>query len=576
MGELNPQAQRTAALAQLPARTWDLIVIGGGISGTGVAQQAARRGWSVLLLEQRDFAWGTSSRSSKLVHGGLRYLKEGDIKTTLHSVRERQRLLREAPGLVEPQSFLFADCAGRKPGRWLMQAGLTVYDWMAGNQGVGSSHFYADLAATQALAPGLAPPGLRGALVFQDAKTDDARLVWRVLLEAQRDGATLLNYMAVERLQAANGQVTGVVTKDALTGHTHTVQARTVVNATDAWADRLRAGVGAAPLLRPLRGSHLVLPFWRLPVAQSISFMHPQDGRPVFFYPWEGATLVGTTDLDHRLDLDVEARITAAEVAYLLDAVNDQFPAAQVTPSDISACYAGVRPVIDDGQQDASKATRDHVVRDESGLVTLAGGKLTTFRLMAQDALALAAPHAGKAFATNDAALFTPAPPLNPHWSPAVRQRLTARYGAYAADWSADAPDDDLHTVPGTQTLWLELSIAARRESVQHLDDLLLRRTRLGLLLPHGGLAHLPRIQALCTPHLAWEAARWADEAERYRALIAAHYQPPGAAQALGSQALGSDHDFAQRNSCSDPNPGTVGAVSARPRHRFQDNSIIG
>ena len=160
MGELNPSAQRAAALAQLPAQTWDLVVIGGGISGAGVAQQAARRGWSVLLLEQRDFAWGTSSRSSKLVHGGLRYLKEGDLKTTLHSVRERQRLLREAPGLVEPQSFLFADCPGRKPGRWLMQTGLVVYDLMAGQRG----HFYADLATTQMLAPGLAPTGLRGAL----------------------------------------------------------------------------------------------------------------------------------------------------------------------------------------------------------------------------------------------------------------------------------------------------------------------------------------------------------------------------------------------------------------------------
>ncbi len=527
MGDLNAAEQRATSLAQLSARTWDLVVIGGGISGAGVAQQAARRGWSVLLLEQRDFAWGTSSRSSKLVHGGLRYLKEGDLKTTLHSVRERQRLLREAPGLVEPQSFLFADCVGRKPGRWLMQAGLVVYDLMAKQR----SHFYAGLAATQALAPGLAPPNLRGALVFQDAKTDDARLVWRVLLEAQRDGAVLLNYAAAHSPQTAHGRVTGLVVQDVATGQQITVQARAVVNATGAWADRLRAGVGAAPLLRPLRGSHLVLPFWRLPVAQSISFMHPKDGRPVFFYPWEGVTLVGTTDLDHRLDLNVEASITAAEVAYLLDAVNDQFPAAQVTANDISACYAGVRPVIDDGQQDASKATRDHVVRDEAGLITLAGGKLTTFRLMAQDALALAAPHAGKAFAKDDAALFTPAPTLNPRWTPAVRQRLAARYGAYTAAWSAGACEEDLHTVPGTHTLWLELAIAAQREAVQHLDDLLLRRTRLGILLPRGGLDHLARIRQLCAPHLPWDETRWEQEVERYRALITAHYQPPGAAQ---------------------------------------------
>ncbi|MBP9059381.1 MAG: FAD-dependent oxidoreductase, partial [Rhodoferax sp.] len=152
-------AVRARGLVALSAQEWDLVIIGGGITGAGVAQQAARRGWKVLLVEQRDFAWGTSSRSSKLVHGGLRYLKEGDLKTTLHSVRERERLMREAPELVQPQSFLFADCKGRKPGRWLFQLGLTVYDIMAGQR----SHFYADLARTRALVPGLNPPAMRGA-----------------------------------------------------------------------------------------------------------------------------------------------------------------------------------------------------------------------------------------------------------------------------------------------------------------------------------------------------------------------------------------------------------------------------
>ena len=523
MGGLMPS--RAEAVKQLEAQEWDLVVIGGGISGAGVAQQAARTGWSVLLVEQRDFAWGTSSRSSKLVHGGLRYLKEGDLKTTLHSVRERNRLLREAPGLVEPQSFLFADCPGRKPGRWLMQAGLAVYDLMAGQRG----HLPANLAATQMIAPGLAPPGLRGALVFQDAKTDDARLVLRVLQEARRLGATTLNYVAASGLRLEHGRTTGLDLQDTLDGKTYGVRARCVVNATGAWADRLRAGAGSKPLLRPLRGSHLLVPFWRLPVAQSISLMHPRDGRPVFLYPWEGATLIGTTDLDHREPLDTEASITPAEVDYLVDAVNDQFPGARLTPADITACYAGVRPVLDDGQKDASKATRDHVVRDESGLITLTGGKLTTFRLMAQDALALATPHVGKPFERNDAPLFTPASLLNPRWSPAVRQRLQARYGSLAAPLCAGAQDEDLECIAGTQTLWIELALAARHEAVEHLDDLLLRRTRLGLLLAHGALEHLPRIRQLCAPHLGWSDARWQEETARYRALIAAHYQLPGA-----------------------------------------------
>ena len=523
MGELRPSDRRSQALAQLDAPTWDLVVIGGGISGAGVAQQAARRGWKVLLIEQRDFAWGTSSRSSKLVHGGLRYLKQGDIKTTLHSVRERDRLMREAPQLIEPQSFLFADCVGRKPGRWLFQLGLVMYDLMAGLR----SHGWANLATTHTLAPGLAPPKMRGALVFQDAKTDDARLVWRVLSEAQRDGALALNYVAARGLQLDAGRVCGITVQDVTTGQRYQVRAKAVVNATGAWADRLRGAVGGKPMLRPLRGSHLVVPFWRLPVAQSISLMHPRDGRPVFLYPWEGATLIGTTDLDHRADLDVEASITPQEVAYLIEAVNDQFPAQTLTPADVSACYAGVRPVVDDGTGTASQAARDHVVLDESGLITLTGGKLTTFRLMAQDALALAAPHVGQPFARNDAVMFTAVGELNPRWSASVRHRLAARYGYRAGELSLHASEADLQTVPGTNTLWLELAVAARFEAVVHLDDLLLRRTRLGILLPRGGLDHLPRIRALCEPHLDWDDAQWQAEIERYRALIAAHYTLP-------------------------------------------------
>jgi len=225
--------------------------------------------------------------------------------------------------------------------------------------------------------------------------------------------------------------------------------------------------------------------------------------------------------------LNTEASITSAEVAYLIEAVNDQFPAVALEASDISACYAGVRPVVDDGTGSASKAARDHVVLDESGLVTLAGGKLTTFRLMAQDALALAAAHVGKPFVRDNGAVFSPVGELNPRWSAAVRQRLAARYGYRAEELCADAIDAQLQTIPGTDTLWLELVLAARFEAVLHLDDLLLRRTRLGILLPRGGLDHLARIRADCEPYLNWDAAQWETEVQRYRALIAAHYQAP-------------------------------------------------
>jgi glycerol-3-phosphate dehydrogenase len=526
MGGIN----RAACWLQIESRTWDLVVIGGGISGVGVAQQAAREGWSVLLVEQQDFAWGTSSRSSKLVHGGLRYLKEGDIKTTLHSVRERQRLMREAPELIEPQNFLFALCKGRKPGRWLFQLGLMIYDKMAGQR----SHFYADLSKTRKLAPGLDPQHMQGSMVFTDAKTDDARLVWRVLTEACNDGAIAINYARATQLELGKSSKELQIV-DTTCGAAYHIKTKAIVNATGAWADRLRVPLQKKPMLRPLRGSHLIVPLQRLPVTHSISFMHAQDGRPVFLYPWEGATLIGTTDLDHKDNLQREASITPAEVQYLLDAVNEQFPTAHITRNDVNACYAGVRPVVDDGSSDASKATRDHVVLNEQGMVTLAGGKLTTFRLMAQDALELAAGHVGKAFQRNEQPLFSPTPALPPHLSAQVRHRLAARYGSRAAEilqgfnLGTDGLSDAtlLQTIPDTTTLWLELPVACQHEAVVHLDDLLLRRTRLGILLPHGAMAHMPRIRALCQPHLDWSAFVWDNEIERYRGIIERHYQLP-------------------------------------------------
>jgi glycerol-3-phosphate dehydrogenase len=526
MGALNLQGstpQRPALLAQLAQGEWDLLVVGGGITGAGLCREASRRGWRVALIEQRDFAWGTSSRSSKLVHGGLRYLKEGQFSLTLHSVRERRRLMDQAPELIEPQSFLMADCPGRKPSVRSLGLGLALYDWMAGQR----NHGYFDNHAAELLAPGLAPKDMRGVTIYHDAKVDDARLVLRVLMEAERDSALTLNYARAGALLMDGTRVSGVRMDDVESCQSFEVKARAVINATGVWADGLRAEVGGKPMLRPLRGSHLVTPYWRLPVAQSISLMHPQDGRPVFFYPWEGATLIGTTDIDHRDDLQQEASITEQEIDYLLLAVNDHFPHSALTRVDIVACYAGVRPVVDDGSGNPSKAPREHVVLDEAGLITVCGGKLTTFRTMAQDALALAADKVGKPFARDEGAVFSPAAALDPRWSGALRWRLAARYGFRAAQFGAMAENGDFETVPGTQTLWLELRIAALHEAVVHLDDLLLRRTRLGILLARGGLDHEPRIRALCQKALGWGDARWQAEVARYRALIEAHYSLP-------------------------------------------------
>jgi glycerol-3-phosphate dehydrogenase len=513
-------------MADLLALEWDLLVIGGGITGAGILLEASRRGLRALLVEQKDFAWGTSSRSSKLVHGGLRYLKAGQFGLTRESVRERESLLREAAGLVEPQSFAFGDYQGRKPGRRSMLLGLAIYDRMAGQR----ERHYHQADDFLRLAPHIRTEGLRGGICYRDAKTDDARLVLRVLHEAQQHGGAALNYLSVQSLLREGGRVSGALLRDELAGATHTVRAKATISATGAWADQLRAHGGAAPRLRPLRGSHLVLPSWRLPLAQAVSLMHPQDGRPVFAFPWEGVTLVGTTDVDHGEHLSREAAITQQETDYLLAALHDQFPALAISEDDVIATYAGVRPVIDTGKEDPSKEARDHALWLEDGLLTVTGGKLTTFRVIALDALKQARPllpHWRADLAPQPIFRAAAALPNAHRLPPGQARRLEGRYGAQAQALADAAAENELRLVPGTETLWAQLRWAARHEAVQRLDDLLLRRTRIGIQLRRGGADILPRVRAICQPELGWSDQRWTDEEAAYLALWKNHYSLP-------------------------------------------------
>ncbi|MDH4569529.1 glycerol-3-phosphate dehydrogenase/oxidase [Pseudomonas sp. BN414] len=515
---------RAAALPELASREWDLIVVGGGICGAGILREAARRGWKCLLLEQRDFAWGTSSRSSKMVHGGLRYIAKGQFGLTRASVRERQRLLAEAPGLVEPLSFVMPHRGGF-PGPRIFGGLLAVYDALAGHR----NHFYYPLQQLRYLVPGLAEGGLQGGTRFFDAVTDDARLVMRVLGEARAEGGEALNGVRVVSLRRDQGRVTGLEAEDLETGERFTFRSRAVAQATGAWADRLRAAQGTEHI-RPLRGSHLLLPAWRLPLAHAISFMHPTDGRPVFVFPWEGATVIGTTDLDHREDLDRDARITEAEVSYLLDACALQFPAAQIGRCDVLSTWAGVRPVVSDGEArlKPSDEKREHVLWTEPGCVTLAGGKLTTFRLLALEVLHACAGFVDRTVEEGDDLVFRPcAAPDATNLSPAQRLRLVGRHGRSAAEVARWAVKLGNGRVGSSNTLWAELAWAAEGELVLHLDDLLLRRTRLGLLLPEGARAELPRIRSLCQPLLGWGDSRWAEEEAAYLALWRHCYSLP-------------------------------------------------
>lgn len=523
---------RESGIQQLSSQQWDLVVIGGGITGAGIYREAARFGWRVLLIEQQDFAWGTSSRSSKMVHGGLRYLGSGQFGLARDSVRERQKLMQELPGLVDPLPFLMGHYRGMFPGPWIFGKLLAVYDWMAGK------HYRrrVERALPEFWAPGLRQKSLIAASGFADAVTDDARLVMRVLQAGNQDGGLAINYVRATTLMKDADTVTGVEVQDVLTNTHYAIQAKCVINATGAWTDQLRSQLGHEARIRPLRGSHLVLPFWRLPVGFSFSFFHPDDKRPVFVFPWEGATVVGTTDLDHTESMQAEACIALEEVRYLLDAVNHQFPGARIVPADIWSTWSGVRPVVSerDAGHDLSAAhkpsdeKREHAIWVDKGLISVAGGKLTTYRLIAEEVLEKAGFHRPATRAELSERAFAPAPECSqPALTYVQRRRLMGRYGEAASQALVNAGTESLARVGATDTLWWELEWACRFESVQHLDDLLLRRTRIGLLLPKGGQALAAALKNRCQALLDWSDARWQDEWQRYQAIVAQSYALP-------------------------------------------------
>ena len=555
MNQANQHQQRQQALAPLSRRSsqvepWDILIIGGGITGAGIAREAARRGLAVLLIEQKDFAWGTSSRSSKMVHGGLRYIASGDYKTTLLSVRERERMLSEASGLVNEMHYVMPHYKGKFPPPWIFNTLLRIYDGLAGKRY--SKYFKKD--AFLQLNPHIKQEKFLGASQFSDAVTDDSRLVMRVLDEAINDGAQAINYLKAESLITnEQGLVTGATLKDTSSednGKSYDVYAKVVVSATGAWADTLRMQASKQTeqsfhkQIRPSRGSHLVVSQERLPIKQAYTFLHPIDKRAVFVFPWENRTVLGTTDLDHPPLDDNEVGITNEEVDYLLAATNNLFDNVDISRKDVISSWAGVRPLISDGgdgkRVSPSKEKRDHSVWLDNNLVTVSGGKLTTFRLIALDVLktcqqVLAFNEAdSKELGSLNTEVFSNQPPTNPKFTTLpkpLQQRLQGFYGLQLDALLELAHDDDLAYVTDSNTIWAEIRFAAHYEQVIHLDDLLLRRTRLGLILPDGAMSPLisNRIKQICQQELGWDEQKWQKEVERYQDLWQRYYHLPAA-----------------------------------------------
>jgi len=505
-------------------QTWDVIIIGGGITGAGIMREAVRLGLKVLLVDANDFAAGASSRSSKLVHGGLRYLKNLQFKTTLESVRERERLLAHGKGLIQPLNILFTSIGVDRLYHWEIGLGIALYGLLARKWQV----HYLSPQELRRLCPSLTSERVRGGFAYYDAQTDDARLTLRIIREAVMDGGIAVNYARVIRLMRdVRGDVCGIVLQDEVPESNLPaieVQGKLVINATGPWTDATRALVEKKKRMRPLRGSHLVFPRERLALTYSVSMAHPRDRRPVFAFPWEGVVVAGTTDVDTGGSVSVNPHISREESAYLLEFVQTAFPGQGITFDDVLASWSGIRPVVDTGKSDPSKESREHVIWHENGLLTVTGGKLTTFRVMARDVLKAARRVLPSIPVCRDETrvLEKVDTPENIPDSLIVSgdiQRLLGRYGLEAGALLRTSKADELARIGNTSYLWAELRWAAREEGVVHLDDLLLRRVRIGLLLPDGAIQLIGRVKSIVQEELGWNDRRWHEEYRDYMAL---------------------------------------------------------
>ncbi|GIP34755.1 glycerol-3-phosphate dehydrogenase/oxidase [Paenibacillus sp. J2TS4] len=382
---------RTSILEAMQEQKHDVLIIGGGITGVGTAWDASRRGLKTALIEMNDFAWGTSSRSTKLVHGGLRYLKQGEVKLVMEVGRERALLHRNAPHIVIPAPMLLPVYKGGTYGYLASSIGLYVYDLLAGVKRKERRKMF-NREKTMQIEPLFKTEGLKGSGYYYEYRTDDARLTMEIAKCANRNGAKLVNYAKAGEFLYEAGKVVGVKVTDELSGQSYEIYAKKIVNAAGPWVDKVRekdhAVVGKRMLLT--KGVHLVVDYAKLPIRQAAYFDVP-DGRMIFVIPRDGKTYIGTTDTFYK-DAIEEPRTTDADRDYLIDAVNAAFNNVNLKSSDVESMWSGLRPLIhEDGKKPSEVSRKDEIFVAESGLITIAGGKLTGFRKMAEKVVDLVA-----------------------------------------------------------------------------------------------------------------------------------------------------------------------------------------
>lgn len=526
---------RESMLAALDdERLWDILIIGGGATGLGCAIDAAARGYRALLLEGSDFAKGTSSRSTKLVHGGVRYLRQGNVSLVLEALQERGNLLRNAPHLVRNLPFVVPNYDW-----WegpFYGIGLKMYDLLAGRQGFGSSKLLSRERTLQ-LIPTLEPEGLSGGVIYYDGQFDDARLAINMAQTAVARGATLLNYFPVVGLLKNNGEVAGVQARDAETGAEHELRARVVINATGVFTDTIRRmdTPSAAPMIAPSQGVHIVLPEEFLPGASAIMVPKTDDGRVLFAIPWLGCVVVGTTDTPVD-DVALEPRPFEHELDFLLGHAA-RYLTRDPQPEDVLSTFAGLRPLVSTGEGgDTASLSRDHTLHiSRTGLVTITGGKWTTYRRMAEDTINQAALLAG----LEDRPCPTRDLPIHGHHTQPDEFGELAAYGADAPEVReliGEKPEwaETLH--PEIATRAGEVVWAARHEMARTVEDFLSRRTRTLLLNARASIAMAPPVAKLLSAELDRDEAWEREQIAAYRTL-AAGYLLAGGEPAAGSAA---------------------------------------
>jgi len=512
-------AWRTAVRRRFSVESFDVAIVGGGITGAGIARDAALRGLRVALLEANDFASGTSSRSSRLIHGGVRYLEHGHLHLVFESSRERRTLLRIAPHLVRPLAFTWPVYRGARISRAKLSLGLGLYDALSMFRNV-EGHESLSRREVLAREPRLQPEDLVGGARYYDAATDDSRLALANVIAAVEAGGAVLNHAKVTGFEMVGGRAQGLRARDAMTGDSFVVRAATIVNATGPWSDEVRAMEGRVDSrsVTGSRGAHIAVPRARVDNRGAITMIHPADGRVLFTLPAGEQTIIGTTDIPTTPGKS-ESKATHPEVAYLIAAANVYFPNAALTPDDVIAAWSGIRPLAQQlSSGDVGSASREHTIaRGPRGVVHVTGGKLTTYREMASQVVDMIDPNGG----TGRTAVV-PLPggeqsledvqgaAAESIHDDAVRDRLVMACGTRWRDvWELGASHPALRErlSPSHAVIGAEMVYGVRQEMALTLGDLLVRRTHLAFESADQALAVAPVVAELVAPVMGWSSA---------------------------------------------------------------------